>query len=116
MTKTDKDEPARDGTAAQAAAAETLPDDHPDKLVTGTFAGVAFSFKRKRLDAVQFTRNMQARRSYLALEWLLGADAFNDMVAALADEDGVTSNEEFLKIYDAIGEAAGTGNSSGSSG
>lgn len=80
----------------------------------GEFAGVKFEFSRKALDSIQWRRLMQRNKDLLAIEWLITTRTFEQILAATADKDGLTSDESFRGIWDAIGAAAGTGNSSGS--
>lgn len=109
-TTPDSDQTAEDA-AATAAIAEVDAENTDDGLVQVTHAGVDFSFKRKRLQAVQFLRLMQQRRDAVALDWLLGEPVMDRLLAAVADEDGCTSPEKYTEILKAIGEAVGSGNS-----
>lgn len=111
MPKDEKPE-APDTKAADAAVAEVAAetDDKAD-TVDVEHAGVKFTVSRKKLDSVQFRRFMQRGRDILALEWLLTPATVTQVLDAMADEDGVTSDADFGKVFETIGSAVGAGNS-----
>lgn len=97
---------SKEKTASDAAVAEVT-----ERVVSVPFDGKTYSFKRKRIDSVQFRLAMQKRRDAVAVEWLLGPVMFADFLEATADEDGCTTDEVFAEFIDAIGTAVGAGNS-----
>lgn len=99
------------GTAAAAALDAVDAESDAKAMASGTVGGVDFSFKRKRVDSVQFRRLMQERRDIVALEYLFGLPKFNEILAAMADDDGETSEADYRTIWNAVNEAVGSGNS-----
>jgi hypothetical protein len=83
----------------------------PKTMVSLPFKGKVYTFKRKRIEAVQFRKRMQQRLDADAVEWLLGEQQFDRLMEDTADEDGCTSVEVWGEFFDALGEAVGTGNS-----
>jgi len=97
-----------DTSAADAAVAEVIDD---KAIATVDFADAVFTFKRKRIDSVQFRLQMQKNRDAAAIEWLLGQRQFARFLAATEDEDGCTPEQTYLDFVSAIGAAVGAGNS-----
>lgn len=102
------------GAAAQAAVADLDADENT--IARGVIAStngtgdVEFTFKKKRIDSVQFRRLMQRRADILAIEFLVGPLTLDRMLIALADEDGETPESGWGAIWQAINEAVGEGN------
>ena len=95
-----------DGKAADQAVAES------DKGAVKLHVDDAvYEFPRKRLFSPQFRRYMQKGLDAVGIEYLLGAQQFDAFLDATADEDGVTSDEDYAKLMEAVGEAMGVGNS-----
>lgn len=113
MAKPDDQADEKSPTAEQEVVAALAEVDDEDKA-HGEFAGVKFEFLRKTLDSIQWRRLMQRNKDLLAIEWLIGSGSFNEILTATADEDGLTMSAAFDGIWEAIGAAAGTGNSGGS--
>lgn len=102
-----------DTSAADAAVAETVA--KPADLIEFEFEGATYSFRRKRLNSVTFRLAIQRGNDVVALEYLLGAEQFNSLVEANADEDGDMDRDQLRGVYDALSDAAGSGKSSTSS-
>jgi len=97
-----------DTATADTAVAEII---DSKESVSVEFAGAVFTFKRKRINSVQFRVQMQKYRDAAAIEWLLGASQFARFLAATEDEDGCTPEDTYLDFVAAIGAAVGAGNS-----
>jgi hypothetical protein len=97
-----------DTSAADAAVVEVI---DPKGVVSIPFADTVFTFKRKRIDAVQFRLQMQSNRDVAAVQWLLGSQQFAKFLSATEDEDGCTPQGVYLEFVELIGKSVGAGNS-----
>lgn len=103
----DKTEDTRDGAAADAAVAEVV---DPKGTISFSFGDRIYTYKRKRVEAVQFRLALQKREDAAAIEWLLGVAQFAQFLDENTDDDGCTSAEIYEKFVEAIFEGLGTGN------
>jgi len=92
--------------SVDAAVAEVT-----DKMTRVGFGDMEYTFKSKRLNALQFRLPMQKGKDAVAVEFLLGPVQFMKFMDANADADGCTPDETFYEFISAIGSAVGSGNS-----
>ena len=96
-------------TAAADAAVQEVDDATPD-TATITVDGNDYTFARKRMQAIQFRREMQRHNDALAVAFLLGEDQFDQWLDASADEDGVTDIAAYERLMVEVGRVFGMGN------
>jgi hypothetical protein len=96
---------------ASAAVAEVQAENDPDTVVEFEHLGQRYSFKRKRLNALQFLGPMQRNHDTIAIEWLIGPEQYRRFLISAADEDGCTSRTAFSDFLSAISEAVRVPNS-----
>lgn len=99
--------PERDDKAADAAVNEVI---DPKGVINFRYDGRVYTYKRKRVESVQFRLALQKREDVAAVEWLLGPLQFNQFLEEHTDDDGCTSAEVYAEFIDAVFEGLGTGN------
>lgn len=104
------DTDAADKAVLEVEAEEAADSDVDADKIAATHGGVQFTISRRKLDSVQFRRLMQRGRDILALEYLLGVEVVSRIIAGLADDEGITSADDFDAIFETIGNAVGSGN------
>jgi len=103
----DTSETPRDTKASDAAVAEVI---NPKGTISFKFGDRVYTYKRKRVESVQFRLALQKREDVAAIEWLLGPIQFSQFLDEHTDEDGCTTAEVYGEFIDAVFEELGTGN------
>jgi hypothetical protein len=107
MAKNTRDDAAL-AAVVDAAVEEAQP--QPSKTVSIVVDGETYTFPRSRLRAIQFRREMQRGHDALAIEFLLGETQFDAWLERTADDDGVTSEEDYAVLMVEVGKVFGVGN------
>lgn len=96
-----------DDSAARAAQAEA----EEVVLVDVEFSGHTYQASREALNSAQFRYLIQRSRDALAVELLLGNDAFTKFLTDQAEGDkGFTPSVKLWEFLNAAGRELGTGN------
>lgn len=102
----------KEAEAAEAIAAAVEEATAPeDGVLSFEFRDETFTFKRKRIDAMQFRLPMQKGHDAEATEWLLGDLQYRRFLSLTMDEDGCTSLEDYFDLLTQVGKAVGGPNS-----